>query len=657
MRFVPKMSYCKAPSLILILAAVCFAQDIPVKLKCEYLTYDKENEVAFSSGGVHIEKEGLTMQADEATYNRRGNSVFLKGNVEIKDSTATITCSSADYSITSDTAQLRGVRVFQKPFYIAGKTAMQSGDFFYFRKAYITTCDLIKPHYKISSSRLKLKRNAWLSMTNVCLSFHGIPAFYLPYYWQTIGKKKWDISVRAGRSSRKGNFAKTRFTWRFTENFKTILINDYFEKLGYGKGLELDYKKPDIQSNLYIYHIDEKDTGIRNLTLRQRHWQKLPRNFIWQSYIDYQDNSTFNYDYMRESVSVLKPTYRRSRASISRASPLYYFRVSGYRNDIWTDTDKDTIEDKFEPDNVIAPEAYFRLNPRNLKLFKYDLRYNYKNYFNTDPAAGTLYSEYTRIHSSQLRVFNSYRIMRGLTLFPRFGYSLYKEQPTAAVNYYFHDINLNMNFYRPLKFGFTHNYKRKFSKKAETSSIAISDEYRPLRNIIFRQNVTFDARKERYVPYGNLKNRFSLLTNKLNIRMRKVSFYFRNYFNIQDTETTFWEGEASNRYFSTRLTHESAVPDFVNLFQKFNFTIGKWSASVRGRFYFNYDDFDFNSKALVEKEISLKKNLHCWDMLVKYLVTPDRCEAWVFFNVAAFPNRPLGVFHDAVNEEWSFRKK
>jgi len=361
----------------------------------------------------------------------------------------------------------------------------------------------------------------------------------------------------------------------------------------------------------------------------------------------------FNYDYMRDAASVLKPTYLRSRASLSRASPFYYFRLSGYRNEIWTDTDNDGIKDKFEPDNVIAPEAYFRLNPRNLKLFRYDLSYNYKNYFNTDPAVGPLYSEYTRIHSSQLRVFDSYRIMRGLTLFPRFGYSLYKEQPTASVNYYFHDINLNVNFYRPLKFGFTHNYKRKFNEKAETINVAISDEYRPLRNIVFRQSTVYDLKKSSQ----SVKNRFSILTNKLNIRMRKVSFYFRNYFNIQDTETTFWEGEARGKFFSTRLTHETAVPDFVNLFQKFNFTLGKWSVSVRGRFYFNYDEFDFNSKALVEKEISLKKNLHCWDMLVKYLVTPDRCEAWIFFNVAKFPNRPLGVFHDAEADEWSFRKK
>jgi len=234
---------------------------MPFKIKCDYLTYDKKTEIAFSSGSVIIEREGLTMQADEATYNRRGDSLLLRGNVKIEDSTATVTCSEAQYSISSDTAFLRGVRVFQEPFYIVGEESVQSGDFSYFKKAYITTCDLIPPHYKVSSSRLKLKKNDWMSMTNVCLSFHGIPAFYLPYYWQKIGEKKWDISVRAGRSRRKGNFAKTRFTWRFTKDFKTILINDYFRKLGYGKGLELDYKKPDIQSNLYAYHIDEKDTG------------------------------------------------------------------------------------------------------------------------------------------------------------------------------------------------------------------------------------------------------------------------------------------------------------------------------------------------------------------------------------------------------------
>jgi len=283
----------------------------------------------------------------------------------------------------------------------------------------------------------------------------------------------------------------------------------------------------------------------------------------------------------------------------------------------------------------------------------YDLSYNYRNYFNTDPAVGTIFPECTPIHSSYARIFNSYRLMKSLTLFPRIGYQFYKSGNLDSVEYYFHDINTTLNFYRPLKLSFTHNYKREPGKNSVADNIAFADEYRPSRNLVFRQSVVYDLKKK-HLP---LENRFSLLQNQLNLRAGRINFYARNYYDIAMGAAAAWEGEGRGSYFSSRFTYNRAEPDFLNWFQSFNFKYGKWDTSAGARAFFNYRQAGIGLKDVIEKHLTVKRNLHCWEMMFKYLVTRDRREGWIFFNITAFPERPMGIYRDAVGDEWSFRKQ
>ncbi|MBU2529248.1 hypothetical protein KKF70_07700 [bacterium] len=638
---------------VVLAAGILFAQeDLPFNIRCDYLKYSKSSEIVFSSGNVFIERDTMKLYADEAEFRRNESLVFLKGRVRIEDAATTMNCDAAEYHLAVGTAPASGVfqnaRVFRDKMYFVGHDAEQLGDTYIFNKAYLTTCDHDEPHYKMASPRIVFVEKKSVTMKHAVFSVRGVPIFYTPYYSQRLGERRWALAVRAGKSSRSGAFIKTRLRYSWSDNFRTYLLNDYFSRLGYGKGLELDYKSPSTQSNLYVYGINEKDTGASNRTFRQSHWQQLSAGFLWQSYVEVQDYSLFNNNYLRDESLVLKPTYIRSRASLSKSVSAYYLRLSGYRNEVW----KDPLN-RFDADNVIAPEIYFRLNPVKLKLFSYDLSYNYRNYFNTDANMGTIFSDYTPIHSSYARIFNSYRLMRSITLFPRIGYQFYKSGDLDSVEYYFHDINTTLNFYRPLKLSFTHNYKKEPGKTSVTDNIAFADEYRPAPNVVFRQSVVYDLKK-RSLP---LENRFSLLQNQLNFRAGAMNFYARNYYNIALGDAVSWEAEGSGRHFSSRFTHNRAEPDFLNWFQRFNFKYGKWAVEARARTFFNYRKTDIELKDVIEKELVLKRNLHCWDMMFKYLVTRDRREGWIFFNITAFPDRPLGIYRDAIGDEWSFRKQ
>jgi len=626
--------------------------ELPFNISCDYLKYSRNSEIVFSSGNVFIERDTMKLYADEAEFRRNESLVFLKGRVRIEDADTTIRCDAAEYHLAAGTEPASGLfqnaRVYRDKMYFVSLNAEQRGDSYIFNKAYLTTCDEAEPHYKMSSPRIVFVEKKSVTMKHAVFSIRGVPVFYTPYYRQRLGERRWTLAVRAGKSSRNGAFIKTRLRYNWSDNFRTYFINDYFSRLGYGKGLELDYKSPSTQSNLYVYGIDEKDTGASNRTFRQSHWQQLPAGFLWQSYVEAQDYSLFNDSYLRDDSLVLKPTYVRSRASLSKSVSTYYLRLSGYRNEVWRDS-----LDRFDANNVIAPELYFRLNPVKLRHLSYDLSYNYRNYFNTDPAVGTIFPECTPIHSSYARIFNSYRLMKSLTLFPRIGYQFYKSGNLDSVEYYFHDINTTLNFYRPLKLSFTHNYKREPGKNSVADNIAFADEYRPSRNLVFRQSVVYDLKKK-HLP---LENRFSLLQNQLNLRAGRINFYARNYYDIAMGAAAAWEGEGRGSYFSSRFTYNRAEPDFLNWFQSFNFKYGKWDTSAGARAFFNYRQADIGLKDVIEKHLTVKRNLHCWEMMFKYLVTRDRREGWIFFNITASTERPMGIYRDAVGDEWSFRKQ
>jgi len=643
MESVHRFNWCRASciALIFLLSKSLFSASTQTWiLESNFLDYERKNEVIFSSGNVRVKNKNLSIQSDEATFFRNENKLSVKGNVLITDGTTTVKCKSAIYQTDKDSAFMENVYIEQKPFFIFGEKVQKQKEKFFVEGGYITTCDKIPPHYRIAASKIFLKTNDHITLKSVFLKFGKVSVLWLPYWWQKIGERKWDISLRLGYSSRYGNITKTRFIWYFSKSFKTILINDYFSKLGWGKGIEFVLRKKDVSTNFYTYHIKEK-TGINNFNLKYSHWQTT-KGFLFQTHMEYQKCSDFNWDFRREETSVLKPAYLLSRISLSKTNDNLYFRISGYRNETWHYT-----QNKYIADDVLAPELYFYLKPLSLKFLKLDAVLNHRRIYK--PAYG--YHNYTNFSMGYFRIFKNFKLTKFAIFYPKLGLKKEKIQNVGTDNYHFHELLLRIKPSRNFYFDATHVLNRKFNRRATTNILYLKDELHFSKTTIY-QNTSYDFNRTTE-PF---KNRLGEISTKITIRT-KPRFYFLHKFSPSKKRTTYWEAEASAEYFSTRITKSYLEKDHINLFQTLKFSASKWHIKLKGRFYFKYSNFDINKKSFTEKEVVIKRNLHCWDMLFKFLLRKDRKEAWLLFNISAMPDRIFGIYRDYKEDGWSFRRK
>jgi hypothetical protein len=67
--------------------------------------------------------------------------------------------------------------------------------------------------------------------------------------------------------------------------------------------------------------------------------------------------------------------------------------------------------------------------------------------------------------------------------------------------------------------------------------------------------------------------------------------------------------------------------------------------------------------ALTERGIVLYRDMHCWEVSFSWRKLPLSEEAWIRFNIKAFPEQSLAGYHneqtvgDIETEEWNIRRR
>ncbi len=172
--------------------------------------------------------------------------------------------------------------------------------------AYFTTCEFGVPHYKLKSTRASLvegrrpaeKDEDERKDTSLVLSaWHNIlyldivPIFYWPYAAKDVKKEGFVISsLRSGHSSEFGTHVLTEWDLYqlglYRNDWSELTLElDYYERLGLGTGLDLEYELENGFGLLDTYYIkdrqefDEEDRPIRKDDRGRalwRHRQYLP---------------------------------------------------------------------------------------------------------------------------------------------------------------------------------------------------------------------------------------------------------------------------------------------------------------------------------------------------------------------------------------------
>ncbi|MBU0672269.1 MAG: hypothetical protein KJ732_04480 [Candidatus Margulisbacteria bacterium] len=252
------------------------AQEIPVNIKADKLKFIEGTSLVTASGSVEVSLKGVIIQADKLLMDSASNIATAEGNVKLitKDYQAesSYIVYDADGEITSfaDFKTKLRPKTLKGPLFLSAKELNDRGKEMLGEQGELTTCEDEIPHFFLLADRVEYYPDDKVLAFNVIIYVGNMPAFWLPFIYYDLSKKGQRNWVY-GHNEVEGDYLKT--TWGYPLG---ILYLDQMEKKGFGQGTELAYGLLGLGAGtLFLYHLDEKDTGITDWVTRINHTKQI----------------------------------------------------------------------------------------------------------------------------------------------------------------------------------------------------------------------------------------------------------------------------------------------------------------------------------------------------------------------------------------------
>ena len=220
-----------------------------------------ESGLIKAKGNVRISYKDIKAFCDEAEVDTKTSLGKLKGNVRIEHEKGTIYGEQISYDFAKKTAQINNMHLASAPFYAFGGLVEKiSEEEYHMNDAYVTTCDLEEPHYKLCAKRILFYPGRKVVAKNVVMKVGNIPVFYIPYYVQPDKDKMPRVTLVPGKDDDMGMYMLSAWRYYFNEEFKGRIHLDYYEKKGFGRGITHKFNSQNFGDGIAkLYYIDDND--------------------------------------------------------------------------------------------------------------------------------------------------------------------------------------------------------------------------------------------------------------------------------------------------------------------------------------------------------------------------------------------------------------
>lgn len=240
----------------------CHAADAETTIVSQTLEYFSKLKKAVAKGSVKIEKEDVTVEADEMIYFEETGDATATGNVRYDDLKTFFTAKSADMNMEKKTGKLYDADIFFKDdnYYLKGaEIERKAENEFYSRdETNVTTCDGPVAAWCFRGKEMDLVVGDQVTGRDVSFLVNDMPLFYSPYLWAPINndRKTGFLVPSVSYSTDRGLGIHIPFFWAMAENRDATFLLDAYSRQGIGTGMEYRYIEPGgIRSAWWLYHI------------------------------------------------------------------------------------------------------------------------------------------------------------------------------------------------------------------------------------------------------------------------------------------------------------------------------------------------------------------------------------------------------------------
>ncbi|MFH1618490.1 MAG: hypothetical protein ABIG11_01140, partial [bacterium] len=357
--------------------------------------YDRSLDRLNLKGNARVtEKEregglpGRVMKGEEFHVWPASSMVVSPGKVLVEEDVNAIYGDSGEFNTATRRGRLNGVAAAYSPWLIQGKSLdLREGKHIY-KRAVMTSCDEIEPHFRIKASRLSAIPDKRILAYNAFFYLDKMPVLYLPFFYKSLGKDPAYVTIlEPGHDEKNGEYLKSTTMHRFSPSVTGKLFLDYFGRRGIGTGFEADYDdRKSSKANFSVYRIREYGSSQDRWSMAGGHWIKMageiscptcpaPVQYYSQSQFRLISDTHFNNDFFRANPFAVSPDMNASMAFV-RQTPLTISRLSWYRLDI-----QKPGSNHFQKSFESRPRLDFQTSPMVFKGIP--LMHTFSSYFNS----------------------------------------------------------------------------------------------------------------------------------------------------------------------------------------------------------------------------------------------------------------------------------
>jgi hypothetical protein len=252
------------------------AQEIPVNIKADSLQIVEGTSRVEASGSVEVQLKGIIIRADHLWLDSDSNIATAEGHVRITNQEYSATADSLAYNANNETTDFCNFSTKLMPnkvkgnLYLSAQKISDLNDKMIGRGGELSTCDNPEEHYYVTADRVEYYQDDKLIAYNCVVHIGKMPLFWLPVIYYDLGED-WRRNWIFGHNNVEGNYVKS--TWGYPLG---LLYLDLMEKKGFGAGTALNYGLGALGAGaLYLYHLDEKDTGLTDWVTRIKHTKQI----------------------------------------------------------------------------------------------------------------------------------------------------------------------------------------------------------------------------------------------------------------------------------------------------------------------------------------------------------------------------------------------
>ncbi len=636
-------------------------------LQSDEMTLYLSSQVVVAKGHAVLLSSTTRLESDELMLDQVNKEATARGKMYLQDQTLTLQGDFAHYNWGASTGQFHNVYIQEGPWRTWGRTLERLGPTTYrIRRSAFSSCALNPPHYHFRGKTAFYRVNERMSVTHIRSAAEETPFLYFPYYTRSLKDNRWSYTIEPGNSERNGLFAKNVFTYPIGNHAQAKLLYDYYSDAGNGFGAEYTYSTSTARGSVSGYQIDDRIDGRRRWNLRLAHWQQLAPRWQMQSRVAMQSDQNMNDVFIGDDYQRVRQL-GESDVAFTRSGSWYSARIFAEHNRAL-----DSANNRYVTDTTVLPQLGFQSSA--LRIKKSNLYFNFGGNFRneydrpvsnsapagaTDPIVPGL-DHYRQFADAVGRFSWRLPVTKTISLEPSAGIT--ENWQSSQVNGQELDpanvlqgsgqtgLNLRHRVTRNLDYDFGHRYSVRwkpntFRRDHEAAdhgttenALSLFANYRPSREVWGRASTGYDLRDTS--PYRIPRQRLTPPSVEMGYQPRRwFSLSGREVVQVyparkpQSTVVDVRVGPDDKLFFSAGISYNIVRPGELDLSNgaAFNLTRGWWlSGDIRSTAA-GAGGMRYNSLDVREKNLVVRRDLHCWVVRVTYKDRPGSHE--LFFRL------------------------